>query len=109
MGTSLSNNHEWFFHDICLQYLSEFREEELIMKPESDSTGAFAVTRNTTNSLNTSATLNASAAPTASVGLNMTRSNQLTVSYSMPSWNISAHRVASGKCPSHSRVHVVDP
>jgi hypothetical protein len=93
---SFSTNHEWFFHDICLQYRSEYREEDLVMKPESDLTGAFAVTKNSNKTASGSAGLTAGHVPSANVSLSISRSNQLNVEYSVNTWCVSAHRVTSG-------------
>ncbi|KAH8889478.1 hypothetical protein GQ53DRAFT_216395 [Thozetella sp. PMI_491] len=87
------DGHELFFHDIALQYISPLSNERLAMKPESDTSGAFAVTKNTTSQINPTANLSLSQTPSANVSLALTRSKQLTVEYKVNTWRVSSHRI----------------
>ena len=90
-----SDNHEWFFQDVCLQYLNSTKYEDLVMNPQSDSVAAFSVSRQTNTTTTGSAGLSGSGIPSANVSLGLSRSNQLTVEYSVKTWSLSAHHIPS--------------
>ena len=91
-----SNGNERFFQDICLQYMNDEEEENLVLKPESDATSAFTVTRNSTTTTSGNVGLTASQTPSANVSLGISRANQLTVEYAINTWSVSAHHVHTG-------------
>jgi hypothetical protein len=90
------NGHEYFFQDICLQYLSPWADEELSMKPESDPSAALTVTRGTETNFSGNISIAASKIPSANVSLGLTRSKALTVEYALATWSLSAHRITDG-------------
>jgi hypothetical protein len=90
------NGHEYFFQDICLQYLSPWADEELSMKPESDPSAALTVTRGTETTFSGNISIAASQTPSANVSLGLTRSKALTVEYALATWSLSAHRITDG-------------
>lgn len=93
---SFSNDHEWFFSDICLQYLSKHDKENIVAEPESELIAAFQVTRSSSTQIQGSAGLNLSNVPSGSASLGITRSRNLEVSYAVNTWSISAHQIANG-------------
>lgn len=76
--------------------MSSCSEENLLMTPESDPAAAFTVTRNTNTTISGQAGVTLSQTPSANVSLGLSRSSQLTVSYAVNTWSVSAHRVANG-------------
>jgi hypothetical protein len=96
-----SDDHEWFFQDICLRYLVAMRDEDFLMQPQSDSSASFSVTRNASTTASGQAGLSGSGIPSANVSLGLTRSSQLSVEYLVNTWSVSAHRVSNGQFLRH--------
>ena len=89
----LRDGYEWFFQDVCIQYLSPRDDEELSTRPESDPSAALTVTRGIQSSLTGGAGMLASQMPSGNVSLGFTRSRLLTVEYALATWALSAYRI----------------
>ncbi|KAI1350972.1 WD40-repeat-containing domain protein [Xylaria sp. FL0043] len=94
-----SDDHEWFFRDICLLYMSGGPREDLVMTPQSDATQEFTINKASESQVATNATATLSQLPSANVSIGLTRSNTLSVEYKLQSWTVSSHNVVHGPPP----------
>ncbi|KAL3449639.1 hypothetical protein BJX65DRAFT_272776 [Aspergillus insuetus] len=99
------DGHELFFQDICLQYLSASGDEDLLMEPQSDPTGAFTLTRSSSTTVSGNAGLSLSNVPAANISLGISRSRECTVEHTINSWSVSAHRIVPEVRKRHRRLN----
>ncbi|PKX91164.1 uncharacterized protein P174DRAFT_454020 [Aspergillus novofumigatus IBT 16806] len=91
--TILEAGHELFFQDICLQYINSSGDEDLTTEPQSDTTGAFTVTRSSNTTLSGNLGVSLSQLPSANISLGISRSRECTIERTVNTWTVSSHRV----------------
>ncbi|KAL2834139.1 hypothetical protein BJY01DRAFT_259616 [Aspergillus pseudoustus] len=102
-NTNKRDGHELFFQDICLQYMNSSGDEEVTMEPQSDTTGAFTVTRSSNTTLSGNPGVSLSQLPSANISLGISRLRECTIERTVNSWTVSAHRVIPENSPKRRR------